>query len=75
MSSQTLSVFHPQHFSNVLAGMIDRAVDIVVFGTCCHEEPIGTFNDNNSIACRSIATVRVGEFVYCERCARKAASL
>lgn len=71
MSSNTLTVFHPQQFSNVLAGMIDRAVDIVIFGTCCHEEPAGTANDNNSIDCRSIATVRVGEFVYCERHARQ----
>lgn len=75
MAAPTLSVFHPQQFSEVLAAAIDRAVDIVMLGTCSHEEPAGSANDLDAVDCRSIATVCVGEFVYCERHARKAASL
>ncbi len=73
MASPTLSVLRSPDFPQVLVQAIDRAVDRVVFGICCHEERIGSSNDHNSQLCNSSATVHNLEdgLDYCERHFRK----
>lgn len=69
MPASTLSVLQSPNFPMQLCAAIDLALDRVVFGICCHEEPLGSYNDHNSQLCNRLATVHNLEdgLDYCER--------
>jgi hypothetical protein len=77
MAGNTLPVLSSPQFPQVFTEAIDRAVDRIVFGICCYEEPVGTWNDHNAVHCNSAATVHNLEdgLDYCERHHRKVVSL
>ncbi len=69
MASPTLPVFR---FPDS-AQTIDLALDRGAFRICCHEEPLGTYNDYNSQLCNCLAIVHNLEdgLDYCDRHSRE----